>query len=480
MVRRFFAGSPRSEEPQCQQQEAELQPVAGAVCSGYAAGPGCEAARPGCEAAQPEYDERPDYETGRSGYDEDVRVSGPYPTYPYTMQRSQSAPGPWCTPEWSPPSAPPAHHDPMYTMAQTPAPVCSPSAAYIHVDNLPIHTLTSEIRDCLATAGFHVHSVEAKRGTSRSKKVAVHVCAHAIVWGGTPLVPQEERHLPLPAASADSDEQFARIQLAERPLGPPDEPVARPTVHVRVMTMRRGWAFAVSSFTAAGLVAVLEMASPGAASLIHLVSEDRSGTTTRAHPENHVSAFFVECADTDTAAELLRRCDDRRVIVDRQPFRIGVEYTRRQTSLYDQSPGARAEKAAEFVRMQAEVAPVVADLNADTHRVRFDDRLLFTFLTAEEAAAKPQWYRERLASLGYLQPQRRRLINKNTPIRTDVLAQVDLTEYDAALAAEGVSSYLDLVELDDEFLLSVGMQSMLHRRKLLRQIAALKECIDLR
>eukprot|EP00754_Rhynchopus_humris_P014225 Rhum_TRINITY_DN14379_c5_g17::Rhum_TRINITY_DN14379_c5_g17_i1::g.86361::m.86361 len=377
----------------------------------------------------------------------------------------------------------------------------------LHIDRIPIDTLTSDVQKCLeANLGTKVLHIEDKRGQK-----TVHCCAFAVVQGTVDFRGLQELAFDLgvvhgvrsvPGTLEDTAQGVRQIRVQKATRQPESPPVVRPrcTLHIRVMTQRRHWAFGVRGMTWAGLTTLLEMAFPNLTEKMLLVADDTSQKTSQAHPENFICGFFVEMASVDAARLLLENCGDRRVVIDRVPFRVSAEYTRKESlKLYDKPPTLRDVKMCEFADVRAASMVICQQLRQLGNELTVDFPVkgdcfctsatlgsqvpktddpsammlgLFKFMDADDVKRLPKWYVQRLSELGWQPPG---TVRATDDILKGFLASIRMEEYYNALSEEGATTFLDLQMLDDALLLDIGMDKVLHRRKLLQQIQKLKE-----
>ena len=373
----------------------------------------------------------------------------------------------------------------------------------LHVDRIPIDTLNRDVTETIERhLGVQVINFEDKRGQK-----TVHCCAFAVVQGMVDFKGKNEILIDLPLAAGvrsvpgtvDCADQTApkqvRVQRANRRPDAAISPPPRSTLHIRVMTQRRNWAFGVKNLTWVGLTSLLELASPGSTERMILVADDTSQKTSQAHPENFICGFFVEMADVPAAKELLESCGDRRIIIDRVPFRISTEYTRKDgLKLYDKPVSLREMKLNEFAQVRSASVEIANGVRhaVETIAVEFpfkndffstptsDSPLprskglveFFRFMESTDVKRLPKWYIQRLTELGWQPPG---TILATDEILTGLLRSVRMEEYAPVLEDMGATSYLDLLMLDDSLLKEWGMTKVLHRRKLLEAIRNLKQ-----
>eukprot|EP01062_Namystynia_karyoxenos_P046449 TRINITY_DN34812_c0_g1_i1.p1 TRINITY_DN34812_c0_g1~~TRINITY_DN34812_c0_g1_i1.p1 ORF type:complete len:702 (+),score=186.64 TRINITY_DN34812_c0_g1_i1:95-2200(+) len=396
----------------------------------------------------------------------------------------------------------------------------------LHIDRIPLDTLTKDIALTIKQElGSEVLHIEDKRGQK-----TVHCCAYAIVSGNPDFGGRSEVHRPLrhsdPYPGEDphpdgtgSPGRTIRIQRASRC---PERPVpCQPctTLHIRVMTQRRNWSFAISGLSWIGLAGFLETVSPGSAKNVLLVADDRSEKTARSHPENFICGFFVECRDMEASAEVLSKCGDRRVVVDGVPFRVAAEYTRkRNLRLYDKQPKGQPDCLRHTMQQQFDEArnegtQIAQYILAGEHvPVQLADPApprgaavrMFRLMCTAESVHKPQWYQRRLQELGFhphmggsqnppamrvdmgpaqQQPpeqQPLRAVDPNKDILEPFLKSIGLSEYHSMLRRMSATSYHDLAELDHELLQSEGMTDENDRRTLLAGVNQLYKLVVLR
>eukprot|EP01064_Diplonema_japonicum_P002844 TRINITY_DN1183_c1_g2_i1.p1 TRINITY_DN1183_c1_g2~~TRINITY_DN1183_c1_g2_i1.p1 ORF type:complete len:608 (+),score=172.01 TRINITY_DN1183_c1_g2_i1:80-1903(+) len=369
-------------------------------------------------------------------------------------------------------------------------------ASGLHIDRIPIDTLTRDVASTLSQfLDMEVMHIEDKRGQK-----TVHCCAFAVVKGNVDFQgkPEMQYELPsqfgvrcVPGTLTDGTEKpppprMIRIQPATRRPEHPPTPQPRCTLHIRIMTQRRNWAFSINGLTWAGLSCMLDLVAPGSAKNVILVADDTSEKTSQAHPENFICGFFVECVDVKAAEAVLQTCGDQKVIIDQVPFRIAAEYTRKSSlRLYDKPSKLRQTKQAEFNKVRQRSEVIAQRVNRGiapgvTFPVKLGEPVselneLFKFMSNHEIQRMPRWYQQRLHELGWTQPG---MVSANDDILLTFLRSIKLEIYYTMLHGMGVMSYLDLATLDDQLLQQHGMDMVVHRRKLLTQIGELRHRVQ--
>eukprot|EP00756_Hemistasia_phaeocysticola_P009402 Hpha_TRINITY_DN14874_c0_g1::TRINITY_DN14874_c0_g1_i1::g.169088::m.169088 len=232
--------------------------------------------------------------------------------------------------------------------------VLEPDEMPVHIDRIPISTQNSTIKhDLEETFSCRVLCIEDKRGQH-----TVHCCAFAKLKGAK--WPEGETEVLI-------GRQMIRVQQARKaPDAPTEQEQARKTLHIRIMANRKceeygNWAFAISGLTWVGLAAALELVQEGLAANIHLVADDKSNNTSKAHPENFIGGFFVECPAEDVAEFVHKNCTDKVFEVGGVDFRVAAEFTRKTISLYDKPPRSNGVPGEDIrVKMNAEYRKAVA------------------------------------------------------------------------------------------------------------------------
>ena len=155
---------------------------------------------------------------------------------------------------------------------------------------------------------------------------------------------------PTPLILELSDGESIRVAVSDltpRQRMPPEMPLPRSTLRLRIYAQRRLWLEQASRLTWAGVLAIIgDICKGGQWQNIKMLADDmkKKKPGTWAHPSVLLGAYFVDCGSPEAAEAIKTAIHDERACLEGVHFLVGAQYTVEDKFLHEKGKQSAAER----------------------------------------------------------------------------------------------------------------------------------------